>query len=132
MRDKHEREQRSAKPKTVSSVFAQQPFGFAEMIRERLGATEAQMARYIGVPHRTYRRRARTGYLNGAESLKVGMIDALLNHAERILGSEGEAREWLTSPILSLGDRRPVDLLDTIDGYERVRNKLVSIEYGTY
>lgn len=90
------------------------------------------MAEYIGVPFRTYQRRAKRGRLDDAESAKVEMMDALLNLGERVLGSPEKAREWLISPILSLGSRRPVDLLDTIRGYERVKNKLLQIEYGTY
>jgi len=120
------------KPRSGTAVFAEQPFELSESVRKRLGATGEEMAEYIGVPFRTYQRRAKRGRLDDAESAKVEMMDALLNLGERVLGSPEKAREWLISPILSLGSRRPVDLLDTIRGYERVKNKLLQIEYGTY
>lgn len=113
-------------------VFTEQPFEFSENVRRRLGATSGQMAEYIGVTQRTYQRRAQRGKLADAESAKVEMLAALLDLGQRVLGSENEARTWLTARILSFGGARPIDLLDTIQGYERVKNKLLQIEYGTY
>lgn len=116
----------------MTAVFTERPFELSESVRKRLGATGEQMAQYIGVPFRTYQRRAQKGKLEDAESAKVEMLDSLLDLGERVLGNEEEARLWLTSPILSLGSARPIDLLDTIKGYERVKNKLLQIEYGTF
>lgn len=117
---------------TASQVFASQPFSALEQVRRRLGITAEEMAAYIGLPLRTYQRRAKEGRLTGAESAKVEMVSALLDLAERVLGGQHEAREWLTSPILSLGGEQPLALLDTVRGYERVKNKLLQIEYGTF
>ncbi len=125
---------RKQKARSESSrvVFAKRPFELSENVRKRLDATGEQMAEYIGVTYRTYQRRAKKGMLEDAESAKVEMLDTLLGLSGRVLGSEEEARLWLTSPVLSLGSERPVDLLDTVKGYERVKNKLLQIEYGTY
>ena len=113
-------------------VFSPKPFELSEAVARRLGATSEQMAAYIGVTHRTYQRRAKKGKLEDAESAKVEMLDSLLDLGERVLGDEEAAREWLTSPILSLQGRKPIELLDTVKGYERVKNKLLQIEYGTF
>lgn len=129
--DTTSREQ-NAKAATSGVVFVKRPFQFSESVRKRLGATGQQMAAYVGVTYRTYQRRAKKGMLEDAESAKVEMLDTLLGLGGRVLGSEDEARQWLTSPILSLDSERPIDLLDTVKGYERVRNKLIQIEYGTF
>lgn len=113
-------------------VFAAKPFALSQSVAKRLGATEEQMAAYIGVTTRTYQRRAQRGELDDAESAKVEMLDSLLSLGTRVLGDEEAAREWLTSPILSLQGKRPIELLDTVKGYERVKNKLLQIEYGTF
>lgn len=123
---------RRSGPKRTPSVFTERPFGYSESVRERLGATNEQMAEYIGVSFRTYQRRAQRGRLEDAESAKVEMLDALLDLGERVLGGGSQARAWLTSSIVSLGGERPIDLLETVKGYERVKNKLLQIEYGTY
>ncbi len=114
------------------TVFATQPFTASEKVAKRLGVTGQQMAAYIGVTFRTYQRRAQKGLLEDAESAKVEMLDSLLDLGTRVLGDEEAAREWLTSPVLSLEGRRPIELLDTVKGYERVKNKLLQIEYGTF
>lgn len=116
----------------TTTVFAEQPFLLSENVRRRLQATSEEMAGYIGITLRTYQRRAQRGTLADAESVKVEMLDSLLDLGTRVLGTEQEARLWLTSPILSLGGERPVDLLNTVRGYERVKNKLLQIEYGTF
>lgn len=116
----------------TTTVFAEQPFALSESVRHRLQATSEEMAGYIGVTLRTYQRRAQRGTLADAESAKVEMLDSLLDLGSRVLGNGDEARLWLTSPIVSLGGERPIDLLDTVRGYERVKNKLLQIEYGTF
>lgn len=114
------------------SVFAAKPFAYVEGVRRRLNVTNEQMAAYIGVTFRTYQRRATKGELEDAESAKVEMLASLLDLGKRVLGDEEAAREWLTSPIASLGGQVPIALLNTVKGYERVKNKLLQIEYGNY
>ncbi|MFA5595125.1 MAG: MbcA/ParS/Xre antitoxin family protein [Trueperaceae bacterium] len=67
-----------------------------------------------------------------AENQKTRMLASLLDLGKRVLGDEEAAREWLTSPIASLGGQVPIALLNTVKGYERVKNKLLQIEYGNY
>lgn len=114
------------------TVFDELPFAHSESVRERLGASSEQMARIIGITPRTYQRRSQQGRLDDAESAKVEMLGALLDLGERVHGSAEEAGMWLTSPILSLDGHRPIDLLTSVRGYERVKNKLLQIEYGTF
>lgn len=68
----------------------------------------------------------------GGESLKVEMLASVLEEATRVLHGEEEARHWITTPIISLDQKRPLDHLTSINGYERVKNTLTRIEYGMY
>lgn len=122
------------KKRTVEppEVFSSLPFELSEQVRQRLGVTAEQMAAFIGVTYRTYQRRSQAGALADAESAKVEMLDSLLSLGERVLGSSEQASAWLTSPLLSLGGEPPITMLDTVRGYERVKNKLLQIEYGNY
>lgn len=108
------------------------PFRAAEAVREGVGFDADAMARFLGVSAKTYRRRAAAGRLDADESLKTEMLRNALAEAGRVLGDAARARRWLTTPIASLGDARPVDRLNSIDGYERVKATLAKIEYGTY
>lgn len=106
-------------------------YATAEGLRKRLGLDARSMADYLGIDEKTYFRRA-GGELKGGESLKVEMLAAILEEATRVLHGEEEATHWITTPIISLGRKRPIDLLTSIGGYERVKNTLTKIEYGMY
>ena len=103
----------------------------AEDLRAEFGFTQEQFAELLGVDLRTYTRRA-SGNLKGSESLLVEMLEGVLEEATRVFRDAELARRWLRSPIISLDNERPIDWLDSIEGYERVKNTLGKIEYGMY
>lgn len=93
---------------------------------------DAALARFLGVSLKTLGRRAQRGVLDEAECMKPEKLAKTFEEASRILGDEGKARRWLASPIVSLDGQRPIDRLDSIDRYERVRETLTKVEYGMY
>lgn len=107
-------------------------YATAEKLRKRLGLDAKSMADYLGIDEKTYYRRSRVGELKGGESLKVEMLATILEQAARVLHSEDEATHWITTPIISLDNKRPLEHLTSINGYERVKNTLIKIEYGMY
>ena len=66
------------------------------------------------------------------ESLKTERLHESMAEAIRVFGDPDKAESWMSHPIVSLGGRRPIDCLDEVDGYERVRETLAKIEYGMY
>lgn len=109
-----------------------QPFSRAERVRLTLGLTQQEYADFLGIDARTYTRRAEEEQLKSGESLQVEMVDNVLEEATRVFRDEKLARKWLTSPIISLDNRPPLAHLDSIEGYERVKDTLGKIEYGMY
>lgn len=107
-------------------------FRSLERIARRVGLDEAGLARFLGRSTKTLKRRAAKGVLNEAESMKTEMLANTLNLALRIMGDEAKARRWLASQVASLDGLRPIDHLNSIDCYERVREALTKIEYGMY
>lgn len=112
--------------------YALRTYEAAETLRQRLGLDATSMAHYLGIDEKTYFRRAQRGELRGGESLKVDMLATILEEATRVLRSEEEAQHWITTPIISLGHKKPIEHLTSIEGYERVKNTLTKIEYGMY
>jgi len=51
-------------------------------------------------------------------------------HARRALGTEAEAREFLTSPHPELDGRSPIDAAKTDLGTRRTEQILTALEYG--
>lgn len=108
-----------------------QPYERAENVRKKVGFTQQEFAGLLGIDPRTYSRRAEHELKSG-ESIQVEMLDEVLQEATRIFRDEQLARKWMQSPIVSLDNKRPMDHLDSIAGYERVKDTLGKIEYGMY
>jgi putative toxin-antitoxin system antitoxin component (TIGR02293 family) len=56
----------------------------------------------------------------------------MLAQAIKTFGSKDNAEAWLNSPVISLGMKRPIDLLVTTEGAQQVETILGRIESGTY
>jgi putative toxin-antitoxin system antitoxin component (TIGR02293 family) len=50
--------------------------------------------------------------------------------ATDVLEDEKLAAEWLMRPNVQLRGERPLDMLDTQTGFDRVRDLLMRLEYG--
>lgn len=80
------------------------------------------------VPKTTLERRETR--LSPQESERTERVARLLVHARRALGTEAEAREFMTAPHPELDDRRPIDAARTDLGTRRAERLLNALEYG--
>jgi putative toxin-antitoxin system antitoxin component (TIGR02293 family) len=80
------------------------------------------------VPKTTLERR--TKKLSTAESERTERIARLFVHARRALGTEAEAREFMTAPHPELDGRTPFDAAKTDLGARRAEGILNALEYG--
>ncbi len=73
--------------------------------------------------------------------LKPGLLHHALNDARmlmifnrsvEVLGSKESALNWLNSPIVGLGGRKPIELLDSSAGFEMLINELGRLECGVF
>lgn len=68
--------------------------------------------------------------LSPDESDKLVRLAEAAKRAIDVFGDEAEGKAWLNDPIVSLGNRRPIDLLDTQDGFDLVMRTLGRIQFG--
>lgn len=118
--------------KTVARPYRLVRYDSLAQLGRSTGLSEGDLANFLGVSTKTLARRAEKGRLDEVESLKTEMLAYVLNEARRVFGDDATARRWLTSPVASLDGLRPLDHLDSIEGYERVRETLTKVEYGMY
>ena len=104
----------------------------AERLRARLGLDTAAMAAFLGVSYRTYARRLSEGSLSEHESIPLDMLAEVLREATRVFRDEAKAIRWLYRPIVSLDRLPPLAHLRDVQGYERVKRTLATIEHGLY
>ena len=85
----------------------------------------------IRIPESTFTLRARSRKpLSPAESDKLIRLAEAVKRAISVFGDEVEGKAWMNEPIVSLGGRRPLDLLDTQDGFDLVIRTLGRIQFG--
>jgi len=97
-----------------------------------LDSSVKQVGKLLGIHPRTLQRRQESGRLEEAELLKAQMLAETFSLATTAFGGADKAREWLFSEAAALDFRRPVDMLKTIPGYERVKTLLGQIIFGVY
>ncbi len=134
---------RAARPGAVEELFpptpaliekaveAGLPRGVLRHVAEHLaGDDKAKVSRleWGVVPKTTLERRETQ--LSPEESERTERVARLLVHARRALGTEEEAREFMTTPHPRLDGRSPVEAARTDLGTRRTEGILNALEYG--
>lgn len=102
-----------------------------EEAAQALAVPKATLFGAIGVPVSTMSRRLQSGArLSLDESDKVDRVAQAFKRAIDVFGQEQMAREWMSTRLLALGDRTPLELLDSSAGYQMVLNTIGRIAYG--
>ena len=98
-----------------------------------IGKTES-LEKAVGMSLRTWQRRkdAPSKPLSQEQSGRAWKFAEILAKAIDVLGTQGEAEQWLERPAIGLDQRRPIDLLGTPAGVELVEDYLQRLEYGVY
>jgi putative toxin-antitoxin system antitoxin component (TIGR02293 family) len=92
----------------------------------------ATMRAILRLPERTLARRKNERRLRPDESDRLMRIGRIATLAEVTLGSREKAASWLKKKNRALGDRTPLDRLDTDLGSREVEDLLLRIAHGVY
>lgn len=85
---------------------------------------------HIAIP--TYKsKKGKKEALDSAASEKLIRLVSVIKKANDIIG-KSETKDWLYKEIPSLGNQRPLDLLDTEVGHRLVEQTLQQIKFGIY
>jgi putative toxin-antitoxin system antitoxin component (TIGR02293 family) len=102
-----------------------------EQAAQALSVSKTEFLTALRLPVSTMTRRLKTGArLSPDESDKVDRVAQAFKRAIELFGNEEMAREWMSTKLLGLGDRTPLELLDSSAGYEMVLNTIGRIAYG--
>ena len=69
-------------------------------------------------------------WIGAKARVPVALIAEINALATEVFESEDAALRWLQAPNLATDDRAPVELIGEPNGFKRVRNLLLRIEYG--
>ncbi len=65
-------------------------------------------------------------------SERIYELAGLFGLGYEVFDSKDDFREWLTTPSMALGYKKPFDLLDSSFGFEMVKNEIIRIQYNVY
>jgi putative toxin-antitoxin system antitoxin component (TIGR02293 family) len=108
------------------------PFATLEAVIQKLDLGLNEAAAILSIPERTMARRKRDRKLPPDESDRVLRLARVYAHATEVFETEDDARDWLKDPNRALGRKRPLDLLDTDIGVQKVDALLTRIQHGVY
>ncbi len=76
------------------------------------------------------RKIANRARLSGSESDRIARVIYVFEEAKDVFEDAADASDWLQRPNALLDGQRPLDVLDTQPGYDRVREVLVRLVQG--
>ncbi|MGR5390600.1 type II RES/Xre toxin-antitoxin system antitoxin [Vibrio crassostreae] len=92
-----------------------------------------ELATAVTIPPATLNRRSKAGRFNKDESDRLYRFAEIFNQTINLF--EGDilaACEWIKSPVVGLGNRRPIDMVATIAESEGVLNLIGRLEHGVF
>ena len=113
------------------TVKAGLPYASLEALIGKLGLGREEAAAALHLPQRTIARRKKEKRLQADESDRVLRLARISAEAMATLGSEEKVAQWLRRPNRALGNRTPLDLLDSDIGIRQVEDILGRIAHGT-
>ena len=112
------------------TVKAGLPYASLEALIEKFGLAREEAAAALHLPQRTIARRKKEKKLQADESDRLLRLARVSAQAVATLGSGEKAVQWLRRPNRALGNRTPLDLIDSDIGAKQVEEILGRIEHG--
>ena len=97
-----------------------------------LGVSMDTMSRLLHTSHRNIQRKHEEELLDTLKTEKVLELAAFVQRGIEVIGTKTGFIDWLHSPLISLGNKMPLDFLDTSFGIQLVLKMLGRLEQGVY
>lgn len=106
----------------------------AEWVRERIGISEPEFARSLGVSAKTLQRQAKSklSRLSPSQGDRLYRLARIVALADEVFEDPDRTRHWLHEAQRGLGSRVPFALLQTEAGAREVEDLLGRIEHGVF
>ncbi|RYE16905.1 MAG: DUF2384 domain-containing protein [Sphingobacteriaceae bacterium] len=101
-------------------------------VLEKTGVSRLQLSNILHISTRQLGRYEEQDKLSVEQSNFLYEFTRLYIRGLNVLGDKATVDQWLSRSNLALGDKSPLELLDTIEGFRLVNDVLAQIEYGFY
>jgi putative toxin-antitoxin system antitoxin component (TIGR02293 family) len=124
---------KQAEPQRMQQAIASRSILGSDLraVRANLGLTVDDVAKVLGVGSRTVTRKEQAkSALSVTEGDRAYRLARVADLAIDMIGDGGKAKNWLQRPNAYLGEKPPVQMLETEIGTDRVMESLYAIGYG--
>ena len=87
---------------------------------------------FLGVSSRTVKRRLDGEAPSKGEQLQLEMLSNVTELANQMFGSQADALRFLNTPLPAFDNKTALDMLGSVQGYERVKSVLIGQAYGMF
>lgn len=101
-------------------------------VLENTGVSRAQLSNILHINNLELNQFSEQEKLSTEQSNLLYEFTRLYVRGLDILGDKQTVDKWLSRPNLALGEKTPLALLDTIEGFRLVDNLLAQVAYGFY
>ena len=108
------------------------PKNAIDRLIDKIGFSEDELAYVLHISKRTLQRRTPREVLNPEQSERIIELSKLYRKGEEVFNGLDLFKEWMNSDILSLGNKKPKEYLDTSIGISILMDELGRIEHGIY
>jgi len=109
------------------------PASTLDQVARTLGISKGLLAEKLRIAKRTLtRKESERQPLSAEESEKVLRVARIHNLARTLFSSDEAISQWLSKPDPALGNRAPLDLLDTDLGSREVEDLVQSLAFGQF
>jgi putative toxin-antitoxin system antitoxin component (TIGR02293 family) len=114
------------------TVKAGLPYASLEALMEKFGFTRKEASAALHLPSRSRSKEVRLQRktFQADQSDRVLRLARISAQTAETLGSEKKASDWMRRPNRALGNRTPLELLDSDIGTKQVEDTLSRIEHG--
>jgi putative toxin-antitoxin system antitoxin component (TIGR02293 family) len=115
----------------VAIVKSGLPISAVTRLGHTSGLTLERIKQIARISEGSFARRKKTGRLSPEESERLLRLGRIVERAAALHdGDQVGARQWLETPIPSLGNQRPLELAQTEPGAREVEDLIGRIEHG--
>jgi putative toxin-antitoxin system antitoxin component (TIGR02293 family) len=116
----------------IAAIKSGVPMSSLSFFMEKAGLSLVEMADILHTTDRTLRRYDAHKKLNPEQSERAIELAKLYARGEDVFGNLENFKQWIDSPIMALGFKKPKEFLDTSVGIGVLMKLLGRIEHGVF
>lgn len=101
-------------------------------VSDFLGISLEKMSQLLNVSLRTFQRKKEQDIMSASISQKTIDLAEVAAKGIEVFGDKAIFNSWLTEEVKSLGNKKPIELLNTSTGTRLVMQTLGRLQYGVY